>query len=94
MVAIYSDSLSSIEIIKNHCPRNYIYLVFSIHKMLESMINRTNIVIQFIPSQKNIQGIELADLAANATHRNENILVVPLSDNEKVRYIRKAVPSL
>ena len=93
-IAIYSDSLSSIKIIKNPCPRNYIYLVFSIHKLLKTMMDIINIVIQFIPGHKNIQGNEMADLAANAAHCNETILAVPLSYNEKVRYIHKAVLDL
>ena len=93
-VAIYTDSLSSIQTIKNPCPRNYINLIFNIHNMLSTMIDKINIVIQFIPGHKNIKGNEMADLAANAAHSNDNILDIPLSYNEKVRHIRTAVLDL
>ena len=90
-VVIYTDSLSSIQTIKNPCPRNYIYLVFTIHDMIKSITDRMKIVIQFIPGHKNIKGNELADLAANAAHNNDEVLEVPLSYNEKVRQIRMGV---
>ena len=91
---IYTESLSSIQINKNSCPRNYIYLIFSMHNVLSTMIDEIIIIIQFIPCHKNIKGNEMVDLTANATHCNEIILMVSLSYNEIVRSIRNAVVHL
>ena len=47
---------------------------------------------QFVPSHKNIEGNELADLAANAAHSLDAVSVRVFKE-DKVRYILK-VPSL
>ena len=93
-VVIYTDSLSSIQTIKNLCPQNYINCVFSIHEMLKLFNNKMKIVIQFVPGHKDIKGNEMADLAANGAHANAEIVDAPLSQSEKVRTIQKAVLNL
>ena len=92
---IHSDSLSGILAILNREPDNQRHLIYEIHDLIYNLSFSCNILkIQFVPGHKDIQGNELADLAANAAHSNELIESVNISKQDKVRTIEKGFLTL
>ena len=65
---VYTDSLSSLNLLTSRRPTSHLPLVFKIHQMLLGLRTRFLVVVQFIPGHKNIKGNEMADLAAKAAH--------------------------
>ncbi|KAF2356705.1 Ribonuclease H domain [Trinorchestia longiramus] len=65
---IFSDSLSSLHLIQNTRPKNYIHLVFNIQDKLFNIASSHWVYLQFIPGHKGIPGNEAADEAAKNAH--------------------------
>ena len=91
---IFSDSLSGIMSIKNRDPNGQRHLIYDIHELILNLSNFCVIKIQFIPGHKNIEGNELADLAAGAAHSNDSIEECHISKPDKVRTIENAILTL
>ena len=91
---IYTDSLSSLTAIKNPHVKSYVSLIFKIQGQIIRLAGTGyHVILQYIPGHKDIQGNELADLAAAAAHSND-ILDVRVAKEDKLRNIKKAVLSL
>ena len=66
---IYTDSMSSIQLLKEQKNRSYLYYAFKIYQQIAKILSSgANVKLQFIPGHKNIEGNELADLVANSAH--------------------------
>ena len=90
----YTDSLSSLLAIKNPNVKTYVSQIFEILGQILSLARAGfQVILQYIPGHKDIQGNELADLAAAAAHSND-IIEVNVAQEDKVRVIKKAVLSL
>lgn len=87
-VVIYSDSMSSIQILSNRTPNNYMNFVFPIQETLLQVNKKKPVIIQFVPAHKDIEGNELADLAANAAHSLETTAEVIVSKEDRVREVK------
>ena len=72
-VVIYSDSLSSMMLIRNRCPINYVATVYEIQQLLISLNGTHKVRLQYIPGHKNINGNENADKSAKAAHLKHSI---------------------
>jgi ribonuclease HI len=70
---IYSDSMSSLLLIQSLQPDSYVLCVFEIHRLIHAISQLFPMKIQFITGHKNIEGNELADLAAKPGHSLSNI---------------------
>ena len=56
-------------------PKNYASIVFKIQKKIMNIVNSgKELSIHFIPAHRNIEGNEMADLAAKAAHNNSSIM--------------------
>ena len=71
---IYTDSMSSIELLAGHKNKSNLTYIYRIYQQINDL-TRTGIFlkIHFVPGHKNIEGNELADLAANAAHALDDI---------------------
>ena len=88
---IYTDSLSSLRLLKGQNNVSYLTMVYKIYHQMILLTGRGVVVhFQFIPGHKNIQGNELADHAANAAHDLE-VLPNKVPKEDKVRVTNKAV---
>jgi ribonuclease HI len=88
---IFSDSQSSLFLIKNRKPKHYLPLVFEIQHKIWSLSSSHVIVLQFIPSHCGIPGNEAADLAARQAHALRYRTVTTSSREELVKSIDDAI---
>ena len=88
---IYTDSLSGISSLSNRHPKNEVRIIYEIQDLLFVLNDLTQVIIQFIPGHKNIKGNELADLAANAGHANNETEIFHLSKNSVVKSIKTSL---
>jgi len=89
---VYTDSLSSLNLLASRRPSSHLPLVFQIHQILHFLRARLPVVIQFVPGHKNIRGNEMADLAAKAGHALPEVSAEAVMCREdKVREIGVAV---
>ena len=88
--AIMSDSLTSINLIKNRNPKASRVLVFEIHRLLYELKTNKTIKIQWIPAHRGILGNEAADTAAKAALSVNNSTITRMSyeDRIKIMHIR------
>lgn len=84
-VVIFSDSQSGIHLLQNKRPKTNIHMVYKIQSLLIELNRRYPTKIQFIPGHKNIEGNELADLAANAGHNLVNDTESPICKSDRLR---------
>ena len=75
---IYSDSLSSISLIKGRDTKRYLPMCFKIQRLLMDMNRMKSVHIQYVPGHKGIEGNELADLAASSAHNLDLLNNVPV----------------
>lgn len=78
-VVIYSDSLSSIKVLKNRKCHTYSEVVYNIQKLVVSLNSSFPVKIQYIPGHKNIKGNEMADSLAKEAHNNDQLNPIRLS---------------
>ena len=90
-LVIYTDSQSSLFLIKDRRPEHYLPLVFEIQAKLFSLNSSHLIKLQFIPSHCGIPGNEAADLAAREAHILRYRTVTTPSREELVRAINDAI---
>ena len=91
---IYTDSLSSLLLLKGQKNLTYLAMVYRIYNRLTLLTGKgIQVVFQFIPGHKNIQGNELADHAANAAHDLE-VLEINIPKEDKTRAINASVLEL
>jgi hypothetical protein len=90
-LVIYTDSQSSLFLIKDRRPEHYLPLVFEIQAKLFSLNSSHLIKLQFIPSHCGIPGNEAADLAAREAHALRYRTVTTPSREELVRAIDDAI---
>ncbi|KAF2351347.1 Ribonuclease H domain [Trinorchestia longiramus] len=57
---IFSDSLSSLHLIQNTRPKNYLHLVYDIQNKLFNAASSHGVYLQFIPGHKGVPGNEAA----------------------------------
>ncbi|KAF2350072.1 Ribonuclease H domain [Trinorchestia longiramus] len=79
---IFSDSLSSLHLIQNTRPKNYLPLVFSIQEKLFNIASSHWVYLQFIPGHKGIPGNEAADETAKNAHLLRYRTLTPSSYEE------------
>ncbi|KAF2352052.1 Ribonuclease H domain [Trinorchestia longiramus] len=85
---IFSDSLSSLYLVQNTRPKNYLSLVFNIQNRLFNIASSHWVYLQFIPGHKGIPGNEAADEAAKNAHLLQYRVLTP-SSNEEVKNLTK-----
>jgi hypothetical protein len=74
---ILTDSLSSIQLIKNSNSKKHNVYIYKIQRLLEEIKNQNKVIaICWIPSHRGIPGNENADTAAKQA-TNENIITIP-----------------
>ena len=88
-VVIYTDSQSGIYLLQNTRPRTNIHLVFDIQSLMLELNYRFPVLIQFIPGHKNIQGNEMADLAAKAGHNLLETVDASLCKGDRTRLFKR-----
>ena len=88
---IFSDSLSSIESIKNN--KNKSALNIKISQILNKIKNKT-IAFEWIPSHIDIEGNETADQAAKDATNERNLFRLPLNINEYNAIVKKKIHNL
>ncbi|KAF2351064.1 Ribonuclease H domain [Trinorchestia longiramus] len=79
---IFSDSLSSLYLIQNTRPKNYLPLVFNIQDKLFNIASSHWVYLQLIPGHKGIPGNEAADEAAKNAHLLRYRTLTPSSYEE------------
>jgi ribonuclease HI len=90
-VVIFTDSLSSIYLLLNRFPTHYMYITYSIQKIIFELNKALIVKIQFIPGHKDIAGNEEADQGAKDAHNNNIISEAHLSKEEMVRIVRESI---
>jgi ribonuclease HI len=90
-LVIYSDSLSGIMLLQSYSPKHYTALCFKIHQSIHDLSQKFPVRIQYIPGHKDIEGNELADLAAKAGHSLDITDTVPVSKEDKAREIAAVI---
>ena len=84
--------MSSLQLLKGGNNKSYLSTTYEIHSQLRKILQKgIEVRLQFVPSHKNIEGNELADLAANAAHSLNEITLVTIPKDEKVRTILEVV---
>ena len=82
-VVICSDSKSSLDLIMNSSPSNYVSLIYDIHGLLLELNDRFPVLLQFVPGHKGITGNERADQEAKLAHDLDIVTPFPLSAQDK-----------
>ena len=91
---IYTDSKSSIELLKSQKNNSYLLLIYKICAQIKTLFEaQIEVYVQFVPGHKNIEGNELADLAAAAAHVLE-VECIDVPKEDKVRNMKRAVLEL
>ena len=87
-IVIYTDSKCSIQALKNPLSKCNLYYIYKIHQLIHFILRRTSIHLQFVPGHRDIEGNELADLAAKAGHNNQFMEGIVIPREAKVRYVQ------
>ncbi|KAF2347802.1 Ribonuclease H domain [Trinorchestia longiramus] len=87
---IFTDSLSSLYLIRSTKPKYYIPLVYNIQYKLINIISSHCIRLQFIPGHRGVSRNEAADSAAKAAHLLRYRTLTPYSKEETVSLACKA----
>ena len=83
--AIFTDSLSSLYLIKDRKPQSYVHLVFQIQDKLLALVTQHDVKLQFVPGHRGIAGNEAADHAASTAHALRYRTITPMTKEETVR---------
>ncbi|KAF2360672.1 Ribonuclease H domain [Trinorchestia longiramus] len=87
---IFTDSLSSLDLIRSTKPKYYIPLVYNIQNKLINIISSHCIRLQFIPGHRGVSRNEAADSTAKAAHLLRYRTLTPYSKKETVSLACKA----
>ncbi|KAF2356876.1 Ribonuclease H domain [Trinorchestia longiramus] len=87
---IFTDSLSSLYLIRSTKPKYYIPLVYNIQNKLINIISSHCIRLQFIPGHRGVLGNEAVDSTAKAAHLLRYRTLMPYSKEETVSLACKA----
>lgn len=78
-IVFFTDSLSSLYLLRSRKTSHYLPRVFATQQLLMSLCTRHTVRLQYIPSHQGILGNELADTAAGEAHSLRYRTLFPLS---------------
>ena len=90
-IVIFTDSQSSICLIRDRQPTSYLSLIFDIQNKIMSLLPSHEVRIQYVPGHRGIEGNEAADRAANDAHLVCYNTLTPSSKEEVERLLRVRV---
>lgn len=86
-IVVYTDSLSSVITLQSNNSKTHLSLTYKIYNCIQQLQTKYPVRIQYIPAHKEIEGNELADLAAKAGHMNSVSLLSPtVREDRRRRY--------
>jgi ribonuclease HI len=90
-VVIFTDSQSSICMIRDRQPTSYLSLIFEIQNKIMSLMPSHEVRIQYVPGHRGIEGNEAADRAANDAHMLGYRTLTPSSKEEVEKLLHDRV---
>ena len=82
-IALFSDSLTALQLIHSHCPRSHHHLTFSIHHLLFQLTTSGRTIhLQWVPSHVGVVGNTVADKAAAQAHSHPTTVDLPTDQTD------------
>lgn len=87
---IFTDSKSALQLISNPKPKNSKSMTFEIQELIYTMVNQNQIImLQWIPSHKNIKGNEIVDQAAKKAHKIRYPITIHEDTKKQIKQMKK-----
>ena len=90
-IVIFTDSQSSICLIRNRQPDSYLSLIFDVQNKIMSLMPSHEVRIQYVPGHRGISGNEAADQAARDAHQLGYRTLTPSSREEMTRLVHDGI---
>lgn len=90
---LFTDSKSALQLISNPKPKNSKSMTFEIQELIYTMVNQNQIImLQWIPSHKNIKGNEIVDQAAKKAHKIRYPITIHEDTKKQIKQMKKKKP--
>ena len=88
IIVIFTDSWSSLELLRSPSPSNYVTVVYDILQLILELSHDYVLKLQFVPGHKGIAGNERADSEAKLAHNLPSITHAPISAIDRISNFR------